>query len=216
MKSVTKMSLLLTAFVVFSAVPAAAAIRGTKHDFGALAGYEKAEVCVFCHFPHTPRADIPLWNRRDPSGALMLYTSSPALRTRVEGRGSTSVDSISKFCITCHDSITGPGMRISSRPGGITIGPGGLVERGGELGTDLTRDHPVNFRYDMVQAFGGGEFKDRAATGLPFFRALKEGIPGEDFVECATCHNPHGVHGVEKLLRKSNSSSSLCISCHLK
>jgi predicted CXXCH cytochrome family protein len=210
-----KKALLLTSFVVLFAVQSMAVIRGTKHDFGALAGYEKAEVCVFCHFPHTPRVDIPLWNKQDPSGTFMLYTTSPPLRTMIGGRGAASIDSISRFCITCHDSITGPGMRISSRPDGITIRRDRITERGAEIGADLTRDHPVNFRYDMVRAFDR-EFKERAATGLPFFRSLKGGVPGEDFVECATCHNPHGVHGVEKFLRKSNVSSSLCLSCHIK
>jgi predicted CXXCH cytochrome family protein len=35
-------------------------------------------------------------------------------------------------------------------------------------------------------------------------------------VSCSTCHSPHGVVGVDSLLRKSNDASELCLTCHIK
>jgi len=35
-------------------------------------------------------------------------------------------------------------------------------------------------------------------------------------VQCASCHDVHNGSGVEKLLRKTNVASALCLTCHNK
>ena len=35
-------------------------------------------------------------------------------------------------------------------------------------------------------------------------------------VGCKTCHNPHRTPGADHLLAFSNTSSQLCLTCHIK
>lgn len=103
------------------------------------------------------------------------------------------------------------------------------------IGTDLTNDHPVGIRYPTV--FGTGvDFKPPTATkgNLAFFdtngngRADPKDIrlynTGDGFeVECASCHDPHGVPSGgpgsvfnPSFLRVANNNSVLCQTCHSK
>jgi hypothetical protein len=101
------------------------------------------------------------------------------------------------------------------------------------IGTDLRNDHPVgvqfptgnpDFRNDAV-ASGGLKIFDSNGNG----RADKDEIRlfrrgGDAYeVECATCHDPHGVPSagpgsafLPTFLRKTNEGSAVCLSCHIK
>lgn len=108
------------------------------------------------------------------------------------------------------------------------------------IGTDLTNDHPVGVGYPAVngpgtdwnsptgtKVFGG--FTDRFFDEGPAdgrlqkteIRLYDSGQGAE--VECATCHDPHGVPSAgpgsdfyPSFLRKSIDGSSLCFTCHAK
>lgn len=222
-----KKVLLLTALAVLLAVPAMAAIRTTRHNLGSTGDYfyrstgtETTEICIFCHTPHNPTQNVPLWNRNNPTTQFQGYTGSPSINISNAGKGVMSNDSISRFCLSCHDGATS--LIDIKNKGGNLLTTNRYVNRGGgsktNIGGDaqgLLNDHPVNFRYDTVQT-ADTYFKARTNIAvLKFFKSTKDGA-GTDYVECATCHDPHGVPGTRKFLRKINDSSSLCLSCHTK
>jgi len=102
------------------------------------------------------------------------------------------------------------------------------------IGTDLTNDHPVGIRFPA--AGPGVEFNQPTATGntIAFFDSDGNGHADPKNVrlynssngyqvECASCHDPHGVPSGAKgslfnpsFLRVSNSGSALCQTCHSK
>lgn len=127
-------------------------------------------------------------------------------------------------CMACHASGVG------------FIGAGATDFSAFVLGTDLRNDHPVGIRYPTTAP--GVDFKIANASfgNMRFFdtngnvRADKNEIrlydTGEGFeVECASCHDPHGVgpgpSGTggpfnRSFLRVSNTGSTLCLTCHVK
>lgn len=223
-----KKVLMLTALVVLFAVPAMAAIKDTKHNLGTTGDFaykssNETQICVFCHTPHNATQNIPLWNRSNPAGPFATYTSSPTLNISASGKGAIATNSISRFCLSCHDGVTGLGAGVVNTPNGaITMDASGTVIKGkAALGTDLTNDHPINFAISEVAAETGGpdatidQASDAVAKGARFFKASGTKT-GTDFVECASCHDVHGTAGFAKFLRRSNDSSGLCLACHLK
>lgn len=82
-------------------------------------------------------------------------------------------------------------------------------------------DHPISINYDEAYSSPGGNtrLKDKSVTGLPFYGTNK------DKLECTTCHDPHvnyvntaqgGDVRYKPFLVRSNASSGLCFSCHIK
>jgi len=101
------------------------------------------------------------------------------------------------------------------------------------IGTNLTNDHPIGVRLPEQRI--GDDFNDPTATtaGLRFYdngvangRADPNEIRFYDTgdgpeVECASCHDPHGVQGDgpqfnPTFLRISNAESAVCQTCHNK
>ncbi|MGK7346255.1 MAG: cytochrome c3 family protein [Candidatus Nitrospinota bacterium M3_3B_026] len=102
------------------------------------------------------------------------------------------------------------------------------------IGTDLTDDHPVGVQLPDTATY---DFKAPGATdgSLQFFDTNGDGRAdnnevrfydtGEGYeVECASCHDPHGVESagpgsefIPSFLRvNNNNASSLCLTCHDK
>lgn len=104
------------------------------------------------------------------------------------------------------------------------------------IGTDLTNDHPVGIRYpttfgpdvdfrEPTGEFGGKmKFFDTNGNGRPNTNEVRLYDTGDGYeVECASCHDPHGVPSAgpgsvfnASFLRVSNTSSALCLTCHVK
>lgn len=102
------------------------------------------------------------------------------------------------------------------------------------LGTDLSNDHPIGVPYRGLTP--GTDYNGGTTTSgnLLFFdrdgdsRADKNEVrfynTGGGFeVECASCHDPHGVPSggagstfIGTFLRIANSASALCLTCHSK
>ncbi len=101
------------------------------------------------------------------------------------------------------------------------------------IGTDLTNDHPIGVQLPDTNVY---DFKAPTGTSgaLKFFDTNSNGKPdksevrfyntGGGFeVECASCHDPHGVPSagpgsvfIPSFLRVSNTGSVLCMTCHDK
>lgn len=131
-------------------------------------------------------------------------------------------------CMACHNED----------PGGL----GGGVATDFSLfliGTDLRNDHPVGVNFPLVSGAGtdwntpgGSVIKGTSVTRFfdesPNSRMDKTeirlyGNGSDSRVECASCHDPHGVPsgGVNStmnptFLRKANTGSAVCLTCHNK
>jgi hypothetical protein len=119
-------------------------------------------------------------------------------------------------CLACH--------------GGVAI-PGAPDFRVAFIGTDLTNDHPVGITFPTANG-PGTDFKTPTGTqgNATFFDTNSNG--GMDKgdvrlydakVECASCHDPHGVPSGAAgstfnltFMRLANTNSAVCLTCHAK
>ena len=78
----------------------------------------------------------------------------------------------------------------------------------GNLGTDLSDDHPISFVYDIALVNVDGELKN-PSTLSPHVLDKNEKL------QCTSCHDSHkNLEG--DFLKQSNEFSELCFSCHDK
>jgi predicted CXXCH cytochrome family protein len=182
-------------------------ILATKHDLsvagsGTIKATAESEVCFFCHTPHRGTGEIPLWNHSLSSVTYTPYSSSTAKANIGQPTGA------SKLCLSCHDGTVALGM-VASRTaaiemqGGVTtlpIGPG-------NLGGDLSDDHPVSFTYDNALVAANGQLNDPATL------TEKVRLDHNQQLQCTSCHDPHDSQ-YGKFLVRDNTASALCTSCH--
>ena len=185
---------------------ASADIVGTDHDFSTK-GWAGGQICEVCHTPHnsdTSVADAPLWNHEVTTATFIPYSS--ATLDAIVGQPN----GISKLCLSCHD-----GTVALENFGGFTGGTN-FVSGGALVGTDLTDDHPVSFTYDAALASLDGGLFDPTSQASGLGGTVDDDMLFSTQLECGSCHDPHGVPGVGKFLRKSNAASALCLTCHNK
>ena len=182
-------------------------ISGSAHDFSD-ASWSGGQICVPCHAPHNnvDVADAPLWNHDISTAVYDLY-SSPTFTAE----GITQPGGVSKLCLSCHDGTVAVDAFGGSEGGTHTIG-----ERR-NLGVDLSNDHPVSFIYDTALATEDGGLFDPAST----LSGVADGTIEADMLyagkmECASCHDVHNKYNIARLLKVSNASSALCLTCHNK
>lgn len=201
-------------FVVFSTASADRIndIANTKHNLSATSGNStraatQNEICVFCHTPHgATLPDMPLWNRTTNSGAYTIYDSGsldadPAFNTGPTGQ--------TKLCLSCHDGTIALGnLNIANgsvltediaMSGGVTTMPDGSGASTGftrNLGTDLSNDHPVSFKYNDALADKDTELHRPGDVGG--YLAVRQNGQKPQFprepggkLQCTTCHDPH-------------------------
>lgn len=182
-------------------------IVGSLHNLsasgrGAIRAANEQEICIFCHTPHNAAPIQPLWNRNLPVSAYTVYSSTSLQAKPGQPTGS------SKLCLSCHDGTIAVGSVLSraqaiAMVGGITTLPPGHSN----LGTDLSDDHPISFRYDSTLA--GQDVKLKAPSQLP--PAIK--LDQNQELQCTSCHDAHNdVYG--KFLVMDNTNSQLCNACH--
>ena len=192
--------LLLIGALMFAG-KAQAGIAGTDHDLSG-AGYGTTQICIFCHTPHNAKTPqlIPLWNHTATTQTFTTYTSSTLNAVPGQPAG------VSKACLSCHDgqtAIDAYGSRV-----GTTSMSGSAA-----LGVALTDDHPISFTYDAALATAdmglvspsSASWVDGAHT-VPLYASQ---------LECGSCHNVHD-NTYDPFLRKSNTTSALCLTCHSK
>ena len=130
-------------------------------------------------------------------------------------------------CIHCHSNVTGSYGALNQ--------PAAPSFDVFNIGSDLRNDHPVGIRYPTGAGNPGVDFRATNATwkNIAYFDTGNGNLDsneirlyntGQGFeVECASCHDPHGVpsNGTgtvnnKTFMRVSNSGSGLCLTCHVK
>ena len=203
--------LLLLATGLLSAVASSApGVRQSKHDLsvtgsGALtatatAGSTSSEVCIFCHTPHTAGKEA-LWNRYDSTVPYTPYRSSTIKANVGQPTGA------SKQCLSCHDGTVALGkIRSRSKPIMMKSAVAMIPNGPNNLGTDLSDDHPVSFKYDAALTGANGQLVSPAGSSR-----IHLDHNGE--LQCTSCHDAHNDQ-YGKFLVMNNSASALCVTCH--
>ena len=211
MKKMYVMVLVVAVVMLLTAGMAMAGIATTKHNLSsstsnAIKG-DIAEICVYCHTPHGGDSSIPLWNRAAGTSAVVPYSSTTPTFYAMPGY----VSGVSRACMTCHDGTTA--VNTLTNYGGAAKAGGGagtvITNTFTLLGTDMTNDHPVGIPMNNLAALPSG-------YQLPTNAALARVFGTSSTVECASCHDVHGVTGVALFLRAANTESQICTQCHLK
>ena len=170
---------------------------------GTIKAASEQQVCIFCHTPHNATPVQPLWNRQLPVSAYVPYASNSLQAKPGQPTGT------SKLCLSCHDGTIALGSVVSHNQqifmaGGMTTLP---PNRPSNLGTDLSDDHPISFRFDQNLASKSPRLRN--PTALP--PNLK--LDHNQELQCTTCHDSHD-NSRGKFLVLDNSNSELCKSCH--
>ncbi|MSM40048.1 MAG: cytochrome C [Geobacter sp.] len=213
---------------------ASGTISGSAHDLSGTT-YQSGstdQICVFCHTPHNAERNIPLWNRVNPTAQTLYY--SPTLSTEAK-TATFEMDSISAFCMSCHDGVTKVGA-IKNLPTNNAGVDTTYPDFGNTLGTNyaaigndgqsLKNDHPIGFSYSVAQTqdnvesgTGGLHTISEVKTSFgesgayqPFYNSAR----GTDQMECASCHAVHQPGTSKNFLRIENGGSALCLACHAK
>ncbi|MDF1561760.1 MAG: cytochrome c3 family protein [Deltaproteobacteria bacterium] len=219
---------LILTFAALLAVPAVlragpAAIAETRHNLsvsgpGPIRATNETRICVFCHTPHTSKAEVPLWNRDLPDKPFLQYTSpSSDAEDREPVRPLTGT---SRLCMACHDGTIALGAVKSQRETISMIGTeaGRIPSKSASaLGHDLSGSHPVSMQVTPGQ-ISANNARDSLLVPLESMKADSEvRLDGSDQLQCTTCHDPHddsnfagsGVHFYRKA-----SFSDVCTVCH--
>ena len=152
-------------------------------------------ICIFCHTSHTAEPKTPLWNRKSKGVSYTLYNSSTLNAIPGQPDGS------SILCLSCHDGTIALG-EVASRKSEIMMSS---PLKKGNLGTDLSDDHPISFTYDAALASIDGELKTPPLVMV--------GLDSKSKVQCTSCHDSH-VSNFASFLKASDEYSDLCIRCH--
>lgn len=182
-----------------------AEITGSDHDFSG-SGWSGGQICLPCHTPHNADitvADAPLWNHDVTTATFTVYTSA----TLDAAVGQP--DGTSKLCLSCHDGTVAIDS-FGGNTGSNMIGGGG-----DNLGTNLSDDHPISFIYDTALAGTDGSLHDPSTATSSLGSTIDADLLFAGSMECASCHDVHNGPGTTgALLRITDSSSTLCLTCH--
>ncbi len=182
-------------------------ILATKHNLSSSAllyasdntvySLSEDQVCKFCHTPHNANPAIPLWSHQLSKADYTMYSSKSLNTTPPENHVPTGS---SKLCLSCHDGTVAVGaVNGQIYPLEGTAGDGTLFTGATNLGTDLSDDHPISIR--MI---GPGLAKLSPQSPVK----LENG-----YVECGSCHDPHGTE-YDKFLVMTVEQGTLCVECH--
>ncbi len=158
--------------------------------------------CQVCHVSTDSKQTIrdhPKWVERPIETIYSVYSS--ATLDAVVGQPTGS----SKLCLSCHD-----GTVAIDDLGGQRI-PGYA-----NLGTDLGKNHPISFVYDDILAMKDGELYSPNSSTSGLGSTINKDMLSHGMMQCTSCHDAHGLNGLNKLLIKSNHRSRLCLTCHIK
>ena len=197
-----------TAIIALMALAQAAygEVLASSHDFSDKA-WSGGDKCVACHVPHESNTGVPvtqLWNHEVTTASFQLYASG----TLNAKPGEPS--RVSKLCLSCHDGTVAIDS-FGSMPDGTQFMSGTAL-----LGTRLDDDHPISFVYDTALVNLDGGLHDPTIRTSGLGGSIDADMLFDGRVECTSCHDPHGLSGVPKLLRISNEGSALCLVCHNK
>lgn len=197
--------------------------------------------CLSCHDGQQAVdaiINMPGSGQYSPSPAPWNYVAGPGttrssqhlgLNVGYNSSGGVSNNPVpNATCMSCHNPTAGSG-----NPGDATDFSIFLI------GTDLRNDHPVGVNFPTTNGPGtdwktptgavarGGSttlFFDEDSDGRMDKGDIRLYGNGTDSrVECASCHDPHGVPSAgagstfnPTFLRKTNAASVVCLTCHTK
>lgn len=197
---------LLAAVCIVQIANAQESVVDTPHNLsaggpGEIRAVSEAQVCVFCHAPHSTGGSQPLWNREFPLTNYRIYQSSTLDAAPGQPTGA------SKLCLSCHDGTIALGS-VLSRSERIRMVGGDFIPAGlTNLGTDLSDDHPISFHYNS-----GLAASDRQLRSPGLLPATVRLGPSSE-LQCTACHDPH--HDKYRLfLTMSDEFGALCTMCH--
>ncbi len=206
-RAIFRSALVFGIVMVFSGLCFGQGITGSAHDFSGETWNNTNEICAVCHTPHNADAtvaDAPLWNHEITNTTFALYSSGTLDATMGQPDGS------SKLCLSCHDGT----VAVDNFSG--TINGNEFVTGDALLGTDLSNDHPVSFVYDATLASSDGELYNPTTQNSGLGGTINADLLISNKVQCASCHDVHRSTNLANLLRISNVSSGLCLTCHDK
>ena len=148
-----------------------------------------------------------------------LYNTIDTLNSSVD-MASSQLGATSMVCMSCHDGVQAPLISAIS-PANTDTHPSGVPYAGAEADEllDASRRRAVtNFAVpESAVVRGRTVWWVEVGTGIGrqkqdlFLGSRDDGKP---YVECATCHDPHGTRN-PALLRVTNSGDQICMTCHL-
>ena len=210
----------VAAVLALVAVPASAQVTkdwlATDNQHGGIG----LTPCGGCHQPHSTatNASILLWQYSiGAANVYTVYTSASLQNATTDishsGDGtlvSGDVENNTLLCLSCHDGALAAANTVTLETAeygaiGAAI-TGTAIDVAGDA-AELANDHPVNMDYDPALNTSLDTVANVTAAGLTFFGA-------NDSVQCGSCHNPHNNTN-QNYLRVSNTSSGLCLTCHL-
>ena len=174
-------------------------IAGSKHDLStnpAITG--NFGVCAYCHEVNEESGEVSdQLYRSNPVSTFKPYESE-SLDNKITGLGSVSL-----HCLSCHDGVT-PFDALGGSNGTESNNMNTLYpDSPAIMGDDLSNHHPLGAIFS--DNYDPGKFTTITSAGLKVY---------ESRLECPSCHVAHGESGFAKFLRKDNTSSSLCLTCH--
>ena len=161
--------------------------------------------CSLCHTKESSELNFQnnqIWSNRNI--VYSVYRSS-TLDAHMGQPGG-----ISKLCLSCHDGTIAQD-NFFNNSNNIHSVKGKFI-----LGSNLDNDHPVSFIYDSNLAFTDGGLADPMTAESGLGGTIYSDLLVNGKVECSSCHDVHNVAGTGYSLKKSNFSSSLCLTCHKK
>jgi predicted CXXCH cytochrome family protein len=182
-------------------------LTASKHNFVGDSWNGNGGACGPCHTPHNSIGnDAPLWSHTNSTATFTYYSNS----TMNASMPSGTPNAYSLMCLSCHDGVTAVDGFIgeigTAQYGGDLMG---TINATANVGTDLRNDHPISILYDDALRIADGELHNPTNANV-------SELLFNNYVECSSCHNPHGGEENTKLLRVPNTGSALCLRCHNK
>lgn len=174
---------------------------------GEIRAVAETRVCIFCHSSHNASTEGPLWNHETSPAQFKTYERSTLVSQPEQPNGAT------KLCLSCHDGTIAVGaVRGLSKPIEMrSVGARGEIpaHRGGFMGNDLTGTHPVSIPYRAEKAS-----TKRGLRWPPFDPEREVGVDADGFVQCTSCHDPHGSRSTRYPFWRKERFAEVCQVCH--
>ncbi len=199
--------MVVTFLMFFGQLAMAQTITGSAHDFSDDSWNTSGQICLVCHTPHNADVTVtnaPLWNHETTMATFSTYSSASMDAT------TGQPDASSKLCLSCHDGT------VAVDNFGNQTGGSHFLSGNSNIGTDLSDDHPISFTYDVALSAIDHGLYNPTITNSGLGGTISGDLLIGNQVQCASCHDVHNGSGVDKLLRKTNDASALCLTCHNK
>jgi predicted CXXCH cytochrome family protein len=141
------------------------------------------------------------------SGNFKTYDRSTLKGTARQPNGA------SKLCLSCHDGTIAVGSVHNSSRKILMAGVDaqGAIPQGkkSNFGMDLSGTHPISIPYKQEQA------ENKSSLRWPPLDMDKSAATdGDGFVQCTSCHDPHGSRSNALPFWKKETFGQVCNVCH--